>query len=110
VFRFISMAEEELYLQANRKRQEMLDAHGVWMPRVEAHMKYLKPIRNGSAIRVRIDAQFPGEKSVRYDFEIIDDETAVLLAQGFLTVVCVDQSTFKSKALPGEIKRVLGGS
>lgn len=110
VFRFIGLAEEELFLLANRRRQDLLDAHSVWMPRVETHMKYVKPIRNGTAIRVRMDPQFLGDKSVRYDFQVLDDETAVLLAQGFLTVVCVDRATFKGAPIPGDIREVIRGA
>ena len=110
VFRFIGLAEEELFLLAHRRRQEMLESHRVWMPRVETHMKYLSPIRNGTAIRVRMDPTFPGEKTVRYDFEVLDDETGTLLAEGFLTVVCVDRTTFKSKPLPDAIRKVLRGT
>ena len=109
-FRFIGLAEEELFLLAKQRRQKMLDAHDLWMPRVETHAKFLKPIQNGSAIRVRMDAQFQGEKTVRYDFEVLDDETDALLATGFLTAVCVDRKTFKAKPIPEEIRNVLRGT
>src|SRR5262245_46150095 len=52
-FKFIEQAEEELYLRAGTRRQQLLDDHHVWMPRVEAHVQFTKPIRNGYAIRVR---------------------------------------------------------
>ena len=110
VFRFVGLAEEELFLLANKRRQKMLEAHGVWMPRVETHAKFVKPIRNGSAIRVRMDPQFQGEKTVRFEFEVLDDETGTLLATGFLTVVCVDRETSKAKPIPEEIRNVFGGS
>ena len=109
-FRFIGLAEEELYLQAALRRQELLDAHGVWMPRVETHAKFIRPIRNGSAIRVRMDPQFEGEKTVRFVFEVLDDETGTLLATGYLTVVCVERATFKARPIPEAIRNVLRGS
>ena len=109
-FRFVGLAEEELFLLANRRRQEMLDTYQLWMPRVETHAKFIKPIQSGSAIRVRMDAKFQGEKTVRYDFEVLDDETSALLATGFLTAVCVDRKTFKAKPIPEEIRDVLRGS
>ena len=109
-FRFIGLAEEELFLLAKQRRQKMLDAHDLWMPRVETHAKFLKPIQNGSAIRVRMDAQFQGEKTVRYDFEVLDNATDALLATGFLTAVCVDRKTFKAKPIPEVIRNVLRGT
>ncbi len=110
VFRFIGLAEEELFLLANQHRQQMLDAHEVWMPRVETHAKFVKPIQNGSAIRVRMDTQFQGEKTVRYNFDVLDDATDELLARGFLTAVCVDREMFKATPIPEEIRNVLRGS
>ena len=108
-FRFVGIAEEEMFLLASKRRQKILDDHGIWMPRVETHAKFIKPIQSGTAIRVRMDPQFKGSKTVRFEFEVVDDETDALLATGFLTVVCVDRETFKARAIPEEIKNILKG-
>src|SRR5688572_14705304 len=108
-FRLVEQAEEELYLQARVHRQALLDACSVWMPRVEAHANFVSPIRNGRAIRIRLDPQFQGEKTVRFDFEVVDDEAGTSLATGFMTAVCVDRATFKSRSIPEEIRQVLRG-
>src|SRR5215831_18551572 len=89
-FRFIEQAEEELYLQAGTKRQDLLDRYSVWMPRVEAHVNFVSPIRTGHAIRVRIDPQFQGQKTMRFEFEIFEEGASARLASGYMTVVCVD--------------------
>ena len=110
-FRFIEMAEEELYLQAGAERQTLLDRYSVWMPRVEAHVNFFRPIRNGRAIRVRMDPHFKGEKTVRFDFEIFDGETGEMsnrLAAGYMTVVFVDRATFKATPIPSEIVYAIG--
>jgi YbgC/YbaW family acyl-CoA thioester hydrolase len=109
-FRLVEQGEEELYLRAATHRQKLLDAHSVWMPRVEAHVSFVSPIRNGRAIRVRMDPQFKGEKTVRFDFEVLDDETEIRLASGYMTVVCVDRATFKARPIPEEIRQALSGS
>jgi acyl-CoA thioesterase FadM len=80
------------------------------MPRVEAHVKFASPIRNVRAIRVRTTPQFKGEKTVRVEFEIVDDETDRSLANGYMTVVCVDRATFKARSIPEEIRKALGGA
>lgn len=108
-FGLIEQAEEEQYLRAGTPRQHLLDAHGVWMPRVEAHVNFVGPIRNGRAIRVRLDPQFKGEKTVRFEFEILDEETSDRLATGYMTVVCVDRATFKATPIPADIRKVLAG-
>jgi YbgC/YbaW family acyl-CoA thioester hydrolase len=106
-FGLIEQAEEEQYLRAATFRQTLLDKYNVWMPRVEAHVNFFGPIRNGRAIRVRLDPHFKGEKTVRFDFEVLDDATSARLATGFMTVVCVDRATFKATAIPEEIRKVL---
>jgi YbgC/YbaW family acyl-CoA thioester hydrolase len=109
-FRLVDQAEEELFRQSAAHRQQLLDSYSVWMPRVEAHVNYVRPIRSGSAIRVRIDPRFKGEKTVRFEFEIIDDETEASHASGYMTVVCVDRATFKATSIPAEIRNAIRGS
>ena len=108
-FRIIEQAEEQIYLQAAKYRQKLLDTYDIWMPRVEAHANFVSPIRTGRAIRVRLDPQFKGEKTVRFDFEILDDETGMRLASGYMTAVCVCRTTFKATPIPQEITEVLNG-
>ncbi len=109
-FRIFEQVEEEVYLRAAKYRQQLLDTYSVWMPRVEAHVNFVSPIRNGRAIRVRMEPRFKGEKTVKLEFEVLDDETGKQLATAYTTVVCVDRATFKARPIPDEIRQVLGGS
>jgi 4-hydroxybenzoyl-CoA thioesterase len=106
-FRFVDQAEDELFRAAGKERQPLLDEHRVWMPRVEAFSKYSKPIRHGAAIQVRLRPSIRGEKTVRYDFEILDDQTRDALAAGYVTAVCVDSARFKSAPIPDAIRTIL---
>jgi 4-hydroxybenzoyl-CoA thioesterase len=108
-FRMIEQVEEEIYLRAGTRRQTLLDTHSVWMPRVETHVNFVAPIRNGHAVRVRMDPQFKGEKTVRLAFEMLDDRTEAPVANGYMTVVCVDRAHFKSTPIPAEIRTILNG-
>src|SRR5437016_2907346 len=56
-FRFVEQAEEELFRAAGADRHGLLEANRVWMPRVEAFSKFLKPIKCGAAIRIRLNPQ-----------------------------------------------------
>jgi YbgC/YbaW family acyl-CoA thioester hydrolase len=105
-FKLVDLAEEELYLRAATRRQKVLDECKVWLPRVEAHATFVSPILNGHAVRVRLTPQFKGEKTIRFEFEILDDETGSLAASGYMTVVCVDRA-FKATPIPEEMRRVL---
>ena len=97
-FRFIEQAEEEMFRSTGVERQRLLDEHEVWFPRVEAFSKFIAPVRNGGAIRVRLTPTIKGSKTVRYDFEIVGDANGNKLAEGYITIVCVDRANFKSKA------------
>lgn len=108
-FRLCEQVEEQLYLRAATSRQELLDRHGIWVPRVEAHVNFRSPIRNGSAVRVRMDPHFKGQKTVTFEFTMLDAATDTEIASGYMTVVCVDRATFKARAFPDEIRRILGG-
>ena len=106
-FTFVEQAEEELFLANGANRQELLERHKVWMPRVEAFSKYMKPIRIGETIRVRLNPQFKGLKTVRYDFEILEDASGEKLAEGYITVVCVDAGRFKATPIPDSIRTAI---
>src|SRR5436305_87758 len=86
-FRFVGQAEEELFRSAGEELQPLIEQHHVWLPRVEAFSKFSKPIRHGAAIRVRLNPEIKGEKTIRYNFEILDDNGSELLAAGYITVV-----------------------
>ena len=106
-FRFVECAEEELFRAAGENRQELFERNHVWLPRVEAHSRFFKPIRAGDAIRVRLNPQFKGEKTVRYEFEIVDDKSTEKFAEGYLVVVCVDAANFKATPIPDAIRNIL---
>jgi len=106
-FRFIEQAEEELFRAAGKERHSLIEEHHVWMPRVEAFSKFSKPIRHGAAIRVQLSPRIQGEKTIRYDFEVVDDISSERLAAGYVTVVCVDAERFKSTPIPDAIRKII---
>jgi YbgC/YbaW family acyl-CoA thioester hydrolase len=106
-FRFVEHAEEEMFRAAGHALQSLIRANRVLLPRVEAFSKFSKPIQQGSAIRVRLRPQIKGQKTIRYDFEIVDDESGEPLAEGYVTVVCVDATNFKSTPIPDAIRTIV---
>jgi acyl-CoA thioester hydrolase len=106
-FKFAEHAEEEMFRAAGLELQSLLQDSHVWLPRVEVFSKFSKPIRLGSAIRVRLKPQLEGEKTIRYNFEIVADTTGEALAKGYITVVCVDAATFKATRLPGVVRDIV---
>ena len=106
-FSFVEQAEEELFRAHGANRQLLLEQHKVWMPRVEAFSKYVRPIRIGVTIRVRLNPQFKGLKTIRYEFEILEDASSEKLAEGYVTVVCVDADHFKAVPIPDSIRAAI---
>ena len=105
-FKFVAQAEEELYRAAGLLKDKLMDKHQMWLPRVEVFARFSIPIRNGAAILVRLKPTFPGDKSVRYDFEI-QDEKGRGVSEGYVTAVCVDRTTFEPKAIPEVIRNAI---
>src|SRR6185436_6939920 len=105
-FKFVAQAEEELYRAAGLLKDKLMEKHQVWLPRVEVFAQFTVPIRNGAAISVRLKPTFPGDKSVRYDFEI-QDEKGRSVSEGYVTAVCVDRATFEPKPIPEVIRNAI---
>jgi YbgC/YbaW family acyl-CoA thioester hydrolase len=106
-FRFVEQAEEELFRAAGKELVRLLDANQVWLPRVEAFSRFPKPIQRGDAIHVRLTPEIKGEKTIRFNFEIVGEKAVDRLAEGYVTVVCVDAKTFKSTRIPDVIRKIV---
>jgi len=103
-FRMVEQAEEELFLKAGTNRQKLLDEYQVWLPRVEAHANYFHRIQTGMAIRVQFDPKLIREKTIRLNFTLVSDESRERLAEGYITIVCVDRARFKATPVPPLIR------
>ena len=103
-FKFVECAEEDLFRAGGYDRMKLLEQSGVLMPRVEAHANFRQPIDTGAAILVQLRNHFKGEKVVRMDFQILAATDRALLAEGFVTVVCMSVATRKSCPLPPAIR------
>ena len=107
-FRLVEQAEEELFLKTGTNRQKLLDEYQVWLPRVEAHVNYFHPIKTGAAVRIQFIPKLIREKTVRLDFTLLADENSERLAEGYVTIVCVDQTSFKATPVPTPIRAAFG--
>jgi len=99
-FRFAEYAETELFRANGTERMHLYRDLDVLMPRVESFAKFIKPIPAEEAIFVRLRTRFKGEKTVRMEFEVLSVQTRSLLAEGYITAVCIDRETRKSRPLP----------
>ena len=56
---------------------------------------------------MQLTPQFKGDKTVRYDFEMVDDQSSDKAAEGYVTVVCVDVENFRAVRIPDAIRNVI---
>jgi acyl-CoA thioester hydrolase len=106
-FRWFEDAEEELFAATlGRSRQSLLDERRFGMPRVDVAAKYHAPVRPGQMIRVGIACTLENPRRLRHDFEMRDDQGA-LVAAGFVRVACVDLATFTPRDLPAEVVQMV---
>ena len=107
-FGWFEDAEEELFTATlGRTRQSLLDARQFGMPRVEVAAKYRSPVRAGQLIRIGIASTLENPRRLRHEFEMRDDASGTLIAEGFVRVACVDMKTFAPRDLPPEVVQMV---
>jgi acyl-CoA thioester hydrolase len=103
-FGWFEDAEEEIYVATlGRTRQSLLDELGFGMPRVEAAAKYRSPVHAGKTIRIGIASTLENPRRLRHDFEMREEASNAILADGFVRVACVDLESFAPRDLPDEV-------
>ena len=107
--RWFEDAEEELFASLGRSRQSLLDSHQFSMPRVEVQSKFRAPARAGQIVRVGIRTTIENPRRLHHAFEIRDDQSDQLLAEGFVRVACVDSGSWSPRDLPDDVLRLVSG-
>ena len=107
--RWFEDAEEELFASLGRSRQSLLDTHRFSMPRVEVQSKFRAPARAGQIVRVGISTTVENPRRLYHAFEIRDDGSDALLAEGFVRVACVDSDSWSPRDLPEDVLRLISG-
>ena len=102
-------AEEELFASLGQARQSLLDRHRFGMPRVEVQARFRSPARAGQVVRVGIATTVENPRRMKHEFEIRDDATDLLLAEGYVRVGSVDAETFTPRDLPHEVIQTVSG-
>lgn len=105
-FRFVQCTEEELFRAAGKEMMDMFHQFGMSFPRVESFAKFSKPIYAGEAIFMQMQTHFKGEKTVRMEFKVLSAKDRSLLAEGYVTAVCVNSQTMKSCPMPEALRAI----
>lgn len=105
-FKFFEKAEEELYRCLGLDVNDIAE-RGIWLPRVEVFCQFKKSARFNDLLEVELGIEDIKEKSIRYNFRVFNKESAVLLANGYVTVVAANRQTGKATQIPKEIMEKL---
>jgi acyl-CoA thioester hydrolase len=106
-FRYFEAAEEEFFRSRGLDFERMHEKYGIALPRVEAICRYRSPARFNDLLRVAIDVKEVAEKTILYEFTVINKDTERLLAEGSVRVAAVDTKTWKAVPVPPEFAIIM---
>jgi YbgC/YbaW family acyl-CoA thioester hydrolase len=101
--RFFEIAETELFRAVGLPYSEVFDRLDIWLPRVQIHFDFRKPLLLDDLIEVSAYVGRFGSKSLTLRFEVNKKGESDLVAAGHVVLACVSRSTFKSVFVPAEI-------
>jgi YbgC/YbaW family acyl-CoA thioester hydrolase len=101
--RFFEIAETELFRAAGLPYSAVFDRLNVWLPRVQIHFDFRKPLVLDDLIEVSVYVSRLGHKSLTLRFEVNRKGEADLVADGHVVLVCVSRKTFESVPVPPEM-------
>ena len=105
--RFFEIAETELFRSVGLPYSQIFDRLDIWLPRVQIHFDFHKPLVLDDLIEVSSYVGRFGTKSLSLNFEVARKAEPGLVADGHVVLACVSRSTFKSVPIPDEIKQRL---
>jgi YbgC/YbaW family acyl-CoA thioester hydrolase len=105
--RFFEIAETELFRAVGLKYSEVFDRFDIWLPRVQIHFDFRKPLMLDDLIEVSAYVGRFGKRSLTLRFEVNKKGQSDLVAEGHVILACVSRSTFKSVDVPAEIVQAL---
>jgi YbgC/YbaW family acyl-CoA thioester hydrolase len=105
--RFFEIAETELFRAVGLSYSDAFDRLDIWLPRVQIHFDFRKPLLLDDLIEVSAYVARFGSRSLTLRFEVVKKGEAEMVAEGHIVLACVSRSTFKSTPLPDEMRERL---
>ncbi len=101
-FKFFERCEEEFYRSVGFSFQDTA-ARGLWLPRVEACCEYKKPAKFDDLLEIELIVEEVKEKSLRYVFNVSNQDTGDLLATGHVVLVVASLKEGRATQIPSDI-------
>jgi acyl-CoA thioesterase FadM len=83
--------------------QEVFERFDIWLPRVQIHFDFKKPLVLDDLIEVSAFVGRFGNKSLTLRFVVNKKGETDLVAEGHIVLACVSRSSFKSTPVPSEM-------
>jgi YbgC/YbaW family acyl-CoA thioester hydrolase len=101
--RFFEIAETELFRSVGLPYSQVFDRLDIWLPRVQIHFDFRKPLILDDLIEVSAYVGRFGNKSLTLRFEVTKKGEDTLAAEGHVVLACVNRTSFKACPIPDEI-------
>lgn len=82
-----------------------IEKDGTFLMIVETHCNYLAPARYDEFVILETWISHVGNKSIRFDYQVIRRDRSEVIAKAHSVHVCTDKSG-KSKPIPAELKSI----
>ena len=108
-FRYCHQGIEEFLSHYGLPPHEVLknETEGFGLPIVSASCDFLRAVRYGEKLRLRVSLSKLGEKSLTFDFRFYRQGDHDLLARGRATMVAIG-ADWRSRSIPERIRDALG--
>ncbi len=101
--RFFEIAETELFRAVGLPYSEVFDRLDIWLPRVQIHFDFRKPLMLDDLIEISAFVGRFGTKSLTLRFEVKKKGESELVAEGHVVLASVSRSTFKAVPIPDAV-------
>lgn len=103
-FHFFHCAFEDFFDQQGFPYRACLDDDRIGWPAVHAEADFVKPVRFGTDLQMKLDVTRLGDKSATFAYEgSVERE---LVCRGKITVVCISMDNFRSRCIPDKYRAV----
>jgi acyl-CoA thioesterase FadM len=85
----------------------VFDRFDIWLPRVQIHFDFRKPLMLDDLIEVSAYIGRFGTKSLTLRIEVTKKGEDGLVAEGHVVLACVSRSTFQSVPIPQDLRERL---
>ena len=101
--RYLEVAEAALFEASGRPLPAFLGEHHIVVPRTELTCAFRSPARFDDLLDVALGVASASERRIRFAYEIKQQKSGTLVAEGSYEIACVDHATFKGRPFPAEV-------